>query len=491
MWVFFIALGPSSAIAQTDSVSDLVYKLVYFPEISPVGPSLQPVVVKKIERAKKKADWTRQQRKTLDSLDLINLDYQTQTLLQKLNAAMVRQAFLDSVINSGSHNELAETPASKASFSIAFAQARVNDLAVSDEEVKSRLEAVKPNTPITKKEQGGVIINIERIAEFGAWHPQFKELLDAKENDILGPFSDGGSGERLFIKLFERQKNQAAREQQEKGEALTHAVTLWKERLDRLIGQSSLRKIELQPSYFDYSEHGKVLSTGDTLAIIDSIPLLFKDVILHQESYERFVLNPDTSEFLHNIRSYFITPIVIGELFTFPPEVVLSSRLKSEVEVRFRSTKVYSEIVDSTSVSDKEIEQFYKNNKTLYSKHGTCSYLIAYVHDKSMVAQATSRLKELLKSGDYNSEMKKKEKGFTIKFEDGFNLDQNTETAMLFRNIEVGKPEVITSDGASPTCILLTSKSNPETVPFEEVKDQIASELRVQKIAQIEKQFGD
>lgn len=493
MWVFFIVSASLTAQAQVDSLSALVYKLVYFPELNPVGPNLRPVVIKKIERARKKADWTRQNRNALDSLDLLNLDNQTQTLLQKLNAAMIRQAFLDSVMSHGSQNELTEALASNTTFSIAFAQARVKDVSISNEDVKSRLEGVGPNTQVTKKEQGGVIINIERIAEFGAWHPQFKELIGAKESEVLGPFSDGGSTDRLFLKLFDRQKNQDAGEEEE-GEddtAELHAASLWKAHVDSLIGGSTLRNIKLQPAYFGYSDHGKTLSPNDTLGVIDTIPLLFKDLILHQESYERFVLSPDTSEFLYNLRNYFITPFLIDQKFPFQPSAALSGQMKTEVEIRFRSTKVYSEMVNNTSVTDKEVEQFYKNNKSLYSKHGTCSYLIAYVHDKSKMAQATSRLKELLKSGVYSSEMKKKEKGFTVKFEDGFNLDQNTEKAVSFRNLAVGKPKVITADNGSLTCLLLTAKSDPKTMPLDEVKNQIASELRMNKIAEIEKQFKE
>lgn len=489
LWVFFIALG-SSAIAQTDSVSDLVFKLVHFPEIDPLGPSIRPEVLKKLDVAGKKAEWTRTIKPDLDSLELRSIDLQVRTLIRKLNVSLVKRAFIDSII--GSKSLEVKHKNSKKHVSISFAQARVTDPSIDEKDIRSRLADANLSTPITKKEQGGIILNIERIAEFGTWHPQYKQLLAAKPNEVIGPFMNEEPNTRVFLKLFEREEYQKSADEKQNDKS-AEIDSIWRAYVGQLMYNSTLNKIELQKSYFNYRDNAKILSPNDTLAKIDSIVFKLSDLYLSQKSYERFVLNPDTSDFLHNLRSYLISPILLNNEAPFQPGPSFRSRLKAELEVKFRSSAVYSDIVNNISITDEDVEHFYASNQHRFTSYGTCSYLVAYLHDDSKDDMARSQLISIFNSGEFDPEMKRKENGFTVKFEEGFNLDQKSRLADTFLNMEVGKPALVSdsAEGGSAKCVLMTDKSAPVISPLNSVREQILSELAAIRITEIEEQFSN
>lgn len=487
MWVFFFLLGASSVcFAQSDQVSQIARTLVFHPDMDPYGPPLSDKNIQKIELHHKKADWTRKPFPELDSIDQAAISIQTELMLQKLNTILAKERFIDSLTRSGYSETFNEELGSRRSISVVFAQAQVSDPNIAEKEVVSQLKQLDPTPSNLKKEEGTVLLNIERIKDFGKWHPHFNQINAAGLNSIIGPFEEGGL--RIFYKLIDRIENELPDSLKAKmlGQRME---SLWGQHVSELLARSDLSQIRPHQSYLDYQVNRTVLTPIDTLATLGSVTFTLGDLALYQNVYERFVLTTDASIFDNSLRSYVVIPDLLSERSEMdaPFRKELGSALMDELETRIRANKVFREIVDSLSISEREIEDHYKKAVGRFTRFGTCSYLVAYIHDQNKVSAAEQTLKAVFRSGEFDPEMKSKEDGFTVKFEPDYNLNQLGREALAFRKIDVGTLDRIMSENEVGHCVLLTEKSKPAVIPLAEVRGQVISEIRVEKIAEIEK----
>jgi hypothetical protein len=494
LWVFlFGALLAFPGYAQQDSSAQIAQMLVLFPELDPLQSTPNSKVLEKLKRSQKKADWTKAHIPTLDSAISKRVAFQTQMFIKKLNVLLAKKSYIGAYSNDESFlKHLDSIGSSMSSYSVVFAQAQIQDSAIDVEAVRKKLALISEPATLKKKEQEGYLINIEQIANFGSWHPNYKAIVDVEINDVIGPIIDSLSGTSVLYKVLERTAilmsdsalNDYAKSQLEFS---------WQDYVYGQLESSPISNIQLQPCYFKYQIDGELLNESDTIAFIDSIAFTLRDLAWSQNVYERFVLSTNQDDFIVNLKNYISIPSILYQnpSIDFELENAVKPLLKELLENEYRGRVLYASIIDEEPIPEEDIKVYYDQNIERFSTFGECSYLVAFIHDPQSSEAAKTELLKLFKNGQYNGEMKIKGAGFTVKFESNYNLNQNSSKAPYLRSVELGTPVSIPEEGLKDKWFLVSQRSSGETFPLANVRDQIVSELKQKRIQQLEQNFID
>ena len=495
MWVFlFLVSTIRVSLAQESidhGIEDLGYKMVYLGNENPFTVKVDSNALIKYELIKKRSEWTREQKTALDSLEVINSEYQARILFEKYLTLHERSEFETHLSNSEAFVQWQDSVEKNSGvYEIKFIQAFVLDSSITASEVEAVVSNFDPKSK--KKGAGPIQVNFEQLSELGDWHQDFQDLISAPLKQMVQSTRSKENSHRRFFKVLERQRKEKS--DLARSLAKKHFTDdQWSRRKQMLYSNSSHSKIELSPSYFSYSKDGVILKKTDTLAISDSISIQLSDIIGHQAAYERFVLNPDAAIMKQHIKDYLIVPYLIaqGSSYSRQDSLQISRELLNALEIKYRSEVLFTTLSEDTKPDSSAVMKHYQEHIDRFKEYGSCSFLVAYVESPEHHESAQKHLADLQNSGEYDANTKLKQAGYTIKYEENYSLNQMSDLSQKLRNADVGKAFEFAGRGDKEQSILLVEKDLETLIPIEKVYSQLTSELTQIRAQEIERNLKE